>query len=420
MRIFLKIIIFLLVLILIGFAVYLAFFQSKNPSGENNKVIPVGGGSNSNGLPIADQQVFTPPASTSLTTLEENFQPANSLISELGANEISTGQMIAPRLIEPTVVGTSTASTTEPYVIFLGQNKNGIYKKTFGYSEPEKIAELETVKIKKAVWALDKQDFKLFALAVDDKTNLIKMVLWPSASTTLPVGNIYELAIAPNHKQLFYLEEKEGGAVGYLTDLEFKKKEQVFVSSFTSWRINWFASSTIAFSSKASNQALGLIYFLDLKTKKLTRVMGDRLGLSLLPNPKGSLLAFSQTQTKQTVLGFYDFKNNKEIGPTLKTLAEKCVWADHEIIYCAVPKTIPVGDYPDAWYRGEISFADEIWRANITTGETKRISIANNLKGLSENNFDAENLFLNKENTTLFLINRLNSRLMAFDLKASL
>ena len=45
----------------------------------------------------------------------------------------------------------------------------------------------------------------------------------------------------------------------------FKKRELVFTSPFTSWRMNWFASSTIAFASKASNQALGLVYFLDLK-----------------------------------------------------------------------------------------------------------------------------------------------------------
>ncbi|MEK7586447.1 MAG: hypothetical protein AAB453_01095 [Patescibacteria group bacterium] len=420
MRTFLKIIIFLLVLILIGFAVYVAFFQNKNPSGENNNITPIGSVSNSNGLPIADQQVFTPRATTTLVTPEENFQPANSLISELGANEISTSQMIAPLLIEPAVVGTSTASTTEPYLIYLGQNKNGIYKKTLGNSEPEKIAELETVKIKKVVWALDKQDFKLFTLAIDGKTNLIKMVTWPEATTTLPNGNIYDLAVSPNQKQLFYLEEKVGETFGYLTDLEFKKKELVFTSPFTSWHVNWFTPGAIAFAGKASNQALGLVYFLDLKTKKLTRVLGDRLGLSVLPSLGGTHLALSQTEGRQTRLSFYDLKKSEVVGPTLNTLAEKCVWADNEIIYCAVPKTLPAGDYPDSWYRGEINFADEIWRANITTGETKRISVANNLTDLSENNFDAENLFLNQEATTLFLLNRLNSRLMAFDLKETL
>ena len=53
--------------------------------------------------------------------------------------------MIAPLLIEPAVVGTSTASTTEPYLIYLGQNKRDL-QKTLGNSEPEKLPSWKPLK----------------------------------------------------------------------------------------------------------------------------------------------------------------------------------------------------------------------------------------------------------------------------------
>lgn len=398
---------------LIGLAIYVALY---NKDEVNEVEIDEPTVDSSAGLPIAESQIFTEPASTGLDLVGEEVPTENSLISNLGPNEIDTEPIISALFVEDPATSSTTASTTDPYVLYLGQNNDGIFKKNLGLSDAVKVGNLETTKIKKWVWAIENSLPKLIAIEQDRDTRLLKIVTWPEASTTPQLGNVYDLTISPDKKRLFYIEETGGGVTGYSTDLEFKKRDKIFSSPFASWKINWFSSTTIALQSKPSVQAFGFVYFLDLKTKKIVKILGDKLGLSTLPSPKGGMIALSESVSNQTKLSIFKINSGEYLSPTLNTLAEKCVWSsDEEFLFCAVPKDLLFSDYPDSWYRGEITFNDELWRININSGETKLLKTVS-----KERLVDAENLFLNKENTTLFLTNRLNSRLMAFDLKESL
>ena len=58
---------------------------------------------------------------------------------------------------------------------------------------------------------------------------------------------------------------------------------------------------------------------------------------------------------------------------------------------------------PDDYYKGKIeSSAEEIVKMNLDTGENKKIISAD---------FDAHNLFLSKDETYLFFINKKDGRL---------
>jgi hypothetical protein len=47
------------------------------------------------------------------------------------------------------------------------------------------------------------------------------------------------------------------------------------------------------------------------------------------------------------------------------TLAEKCVWENgEEYLYCAVPTSLPLRELPDAWYKGQVSFDDVLYRVS--------------------------------------------------------
>ena len=272
MRTILKTIIFLLVLTLIGLAIYIAMYSKEEESVEPISPPVVNG---LDGLPIAESQIFTEPVNSGLNPIEEGVTPIeNSLVSSLKPNEIDINPIISAIFVAEQPPATTTASGTDPFIIYLGQNINGIFRKNLGLSKAEKIADLETARLKKVVWVEKKDPPRLIAISHDKNTKQSKIISWPEASTTPQLTNVYDVSISPDKKNLFYIEELGGGVIGYMTDLDFKKREKIFSSPFASWKVSWFASTTIAIQSKASNQALGITYFLNTITKKLTKILG--------------------------------------------------------------------------------------------------------------------------------------------------
>ena len=100
----------------------------------------------------------------------------------------------------------------------------------------------------------------------------------------------------------------------------------------------------------------------------------------------------------------------------LKTLPEKCVWgAGSEVVYCAVPKSINQGEYPDSWYQGEISFSDAIWKIDVASGSTTMISDPTTVPGGED--VDAIKLSLDQNQNYLFFVNKKDSYLWELSLK---
>ena len=72
-------------------------------------------------------------------------------------------------------------------------------------------------------------------------------------------------------------------------------------------------------------------------------------------------------------------------------------------MYCAVPNTFPVGDYPDAWYQGLVNFSDSIWSINT---DTMSATLVYDINKESNNKIDAMNLQLDKNDNYLFFMNK--------------
>jgi hypothetical protein len=98
-----------------------------------------------------------------------------------------------------------------------------------------------------------------------------------------------------------------------------------------------------------------------------------------------------------------------------KTLSDKCIWSNlrKNEIYCAVPTEIPNAMYPDDWYRGNVSFVDQIWHLDTNTGEVHLLA---NLLTLSSKLIDATDLTLDPKEDNLYFINKRDLTLWALDL----
>lgn len=227
--------------------------------------------------------------------------------------------------------------------------------------------------------------------------------------------NIKELAISPQHDQLFTLEISGNDNVGYVSKIDGSKKEVLFHSPYPDWRAGWATSSVIALSTKAGPGIPGALFLFNLKTKNWEKIASDVPDLTVRLSPRLDRAVYSGYGQNGLTFGFYDLKQHFFGRLDIRTWADKCVWNQQgTVVYCAVPADLPAGyRYPDDWYRGEVALSDNIWRLDPTTNRAEIVfsPAAANL-GLS---IDADNLVLTPDESTLYLINRHDNNLWALN-----
>lgn len=225
--------------------------------------------------------------------------------------------------------------------------------------------------------------------------------------------NIKDMSLSSNASKIFYLFETGGNVIGTILNFSDNKKTQVFDSPFTEWLSWWPNDKMITLSTKPSFYAPGYMYAVDLTKKNLNRVVGDITGLTTLMSPDGKSVLFGNSDLSLFVY-HTDTKNSDSLG--IKTLPEKCVWGKvSDFLYCAVPKIVNHGQYPDTWYQGEVSFNDRIWKVDVKTKiETLVLDPITIVKG---EEIDGTKLAMDKDENFLFFINKKDSFLWKFDLK---
>ncbi len=169
----------------------------------------------------------------------------------------------------------------------------------------------------------------------------------------------------------------------------------------------------ITLTTKPASIVPGYMYVINPAKKDFNRVLSNINGLTTLTSPNGKLVLYGDNNMSLSIYNITT-KNSSTLG--VRTLPEKCVWGKaSDTIYCAVPKFTPSGAYPDDWYKGEISFSDDIWKINTTNGNTDLISDPISVVGGED--VDGIKLALDKDENYLFFINKKDSFLWELQLK---
>ena len=215
--------------------------------------------------------------------------------------------------------------------------------------------------------------------------------------------------------KLFYLENSASAARGTTANTKGLGTSIIFNSVFTEWLPQFPSQKLITLTTKPSGDVPGYFFFLDPKTKTLSRILGNINGLTTLTNHTGNMVLYSDTTTKEPVLSLYDTTKKEFRSTPLKTLPEKCVWGNITvtIAYCAVPEQIPQGLYPDQWYQGVISFSDSVWKIDTKTGVVEKVFTPKIFNG---HEMDITNLALSSDDTYLVFINKKSSTPWVFNL----
>ncbi|MBI2594719.1 MAG: hypothetical protein HYW38_00435, partial [Candidatus Colwellbacteria bacterium] len=195
-------------------------------------------------------------------------------------------------------------------------------------------------------------------------------------------------------------------------DFASDKKTQIFDSAFNEWLSFWPESKIITLTTKPSYLAPGYMYKLDIGTKSFLQVLDGINGLTTLASPDGKM-ALIADNTLALSIYHLDTKISESLG--VRTLPEKCVWGrGSEVIYCSAPRLGVGTNYPDAWYQGEISFDDQIWKIDVAAGSA---SILADPVAAGGEIIDGIKLSLDEGENYLFFVNKKDSFLWRVKLK---
>lgn len=238
---------------------------------------------------------------------------------------------------------------------------------------------------------------KTFSATLNRLTNSLEGVFLPRA--TLAV------AASPSEDKIFYLIDGGETTLGIISDFNGKNKRTVFSLPFSDFNIAWPSKSVISLLSKPSAFAKGVLYFLNPRTEKLEKIVGGVKGLAAFVSPNGKKVIYGQTEGKGFKTKILNVSDRATVDFYAKTFPEKCAWSgeDEDIVYCAVPFSIPSADYPDDWYKGKVSFNDSIAKIDIATGETKVLS--------NKPGFDVISPFLSPDNAYFIFTNKKDNSL---------
>ncbi len=226
----------------------------------------------------------------------------------------------------------------------------------------------------------------------------------------LPEG-IKDISISQNKEKIFYLSPTKNGVSGIL--VENGVKNSIFNSSFSEWNSYWPNEDFIILNTKPSGLVDGFAYTLNTKNKEFSKILGNIKGLTTLSSPNLENILYSNNNL---TLKIFDNITNENKNLKINTHSEKCIWSNNNItLYCAIPKEINANlIYPDAWYQGEVSYNDDIWKIDTYTGAKTKLIDPNTL--YENENIDVINLSLDKDEKTLFFMNKVDSYLWALRL----
>ncbi len=186
-------------------------------------------------------------------------------------------------------------------------------------------------------------------------------------------GTIEDIIPAPDHKTIFTLETNRDKALGYTSKPDGANRTLVWSSNYPDWRVWWPTANYLYLATKADSTMPSVAERLNLTTKIAERLLEGSSGLSLMPEQGGERAIYSVTRFGSFSTYWLNPTDNKSLILPIITQPEKCVWPKGEIIWCFVPSSVPNSNYPESWYQGLVSFADQLRHINITNNQSQLV-----------------------------------------------
>lgn len=318
---------------------------------------------------------------------------------------------------------TKTKRTDVHYIL----RANGNIYETYSDSDELRRLSITTItKVYESFWLPDNvrliirylkdksENIDTFSVKINPATTTLNEFAGGVDGNHLP-ENITAVAINPVGDKIFYLTGNLKGSSGIISNPDGLNKKLVFESPLIEWLVTWPKEEIITFNTKPSANMSGYLYFLNSQTGSFSKIIGGINGLTTNTSADASEVLYSNNISGTPKLYIFNVKSGESRALPWNTLPEKCVWGNTNVktVYCAVPKTFPAGDYPDTWYQGLVNFTDDLWMIDT---DTMTSTLLLDIERDTNNNIDAIDLKLDKNDNYLFFMNKTNYSLWSLKL----
>jgi len=214
---------------------------------------------------------------------------------------------------------------------------------------------------------------------------------------------------------IFYLQTRVGLSQGFTSSFDGKTKKQIWQSPLTELNSQIVNANSVALTVKPYQNVLGFAYLVNTGTGSVKKLLGNVPGLVTLVSPDASQVLYSSQSDAGSSMALYNIKTATAVAVTPATFPEKCVWSkkDATVVYCAVPENSLDGTSLTAWYMGQISFSDDIWKYNLKQNTS---SIIEHLADDAGEQIDAVKPILSTSEQYLIFTNKIDGTLWSLDL----
>ena len=364
-----------------------------------------GGGRQGGEFPPVGEPTFPPEDETPPTVLPET--PTARLVRL--SREPVAGAVLGLEGGEPTVRYTESAT-------------GHTYKVNPELPSPERITNTTIPKVYEAKWQKNGGGVLLRYLKDDGETietyyGVIKKARTGEGSelqgTFLPAG-IKEVVLSPDGRDALYLREENGSGVLYTTRLGSDARRRLLQSPLREWALLWPKSNHALIFTKPSVASPGFLASLSTDTGHFETVLSGASGLTVGAGTGPDLL-IGESVGSSISLRVFNVNTRSTTAAPLQTLPEKCAFspAKPSVIYCGVPREVPKVAYPDAWYQGIVAFTDELWMADLATGNVELLSDLSRDSGAP---FDLVDISASDDASHLIFRNKRDSLLWSYRL----
>lgn len=331
----------------------------------------------------------------------------------IGENAPEEEKMVLYQISKEPVVG-ATLSPDGTHVRYFKQTSGHLFETEFTGANEIRISNVTIPAILDVDWTGSKT-YAVINYYTDGETR--RLYSHYNGTTTVSSAflpnNIQEITTSQVDDMIAYTVFERDNTILFTARPNNTSIKNIATLPVPDFELSWPAAGTIALKQKSSAYAPSFLFTLNPSSKLLTRILAEKEGLDVLWSPNGNRMLFMETTNEgtQTLLSVTTLIDNNIIALPFVTLPEKCVWApaSNNILYCAVPETIPRGtNLPDEWWQGTISFDDILWYINIDTGERRQI--------LPPHQLDAVHLFLSKDESFIFFTNKKDGTLWSLRL----
>lgn len=225
-------------------------------------------------------------------------------------------------------------------------------------------------------------------------------------------GNITDVSVFGT--SVFYLIKNSGSSSGFISNFDGKNKKQIWSSPIKELLSQYVSSKTVALTTKPAQNIPGFLYFIDTGTGQVRKILSNIPGLSTLVSADTNSILYLE-EGGGVGMSVFDQKAKSYTRMTPVTFPEKCVWSNKtkNVFYCAVPREFLNGESLTSWYKGLISFSDDIWRFDTTSNTA---SLIENLSNDAGGSLDVIKPILSENEQYLVFMNKADNTLWSLDL----